>query len=241
MMPVAILAGGLATRMRPQTDKIPKALLNVVDEPFIGHQLRLLRRKGVSNVVLCVGYLGEMLERHVGDGGAFRLDVRYSRDGKEPLGTGGALKNALSLLGEQFMVLYGDSWLEIDYAAVADAFLQSGMPALMTVYRNRGMHERSNAIFRDGRIFRYDKRKPAIDMEYIDYGLGCFQSSILRAWPEDIFDLADVYAALAASRRLAGYEAATRFYEIGSREGLWELESHLSDHHALSTSDNPVY
>lgn len=227
-LPVAILAGGLATRMRPMTDVIPKALLEVAGEPFIYHQLHLLRSSGVEKVVFCIGYLGEKILAALGDGRRFGLEVAYSSDWPELSGTGGALKKALPLLGERFMILYGDSYLEIEYAAVCEAFRQSGSPALMTVYRNQGQYERSNTTFQDNRVLCYDKRNPHIDMEYIDYGLGCFHSDVFREWPEDKFDMADVYAALAHEGLLAGYEATKRFYEIGSQNGLAELERHLT-------------
>jgi NDP-sugar pyrophosphorylase family protein len=227
-MPIAILAGGLATRMRPLTENLPKSLLLVAGEPFIHHQLRLLKKYGAERVVLCVGHLGSMLEEYVGDGRKFGLEAAYSRDGGKPLGTGGALKKALPLLGEAFMVLYGDSYLEMDYAAAAAAFGRCGAPAMMTVYRNRGRYEPSNALFRDGRIRAYDKRNATPDMDYIDYGLGCLRSEVVSGWPEEVFELAGLYAALAREGQLAGHEVAARFYEIGSPQGLRELDAHLA-------------
>jgi NDP-sugar pyrophosphorylase family protein len=227
-LPVAILAGGLATRMRPLTDKIPKSLLEVAGEPFINHQLRLLRCHEVEQVVLCTGFLGKMLEDYVGNGDAFGLRVAYSHDGSMPLGTGGALKKALPLLGEKFMVLYGDSYLEIDYQDVVQTFLQSEVQALMVVYHNMGKYDRSNTLYRKGRILLHSKKEPEPAMQYIDYGLGCFFYDVLRVWPEEKFDLACVYAELARSGRLCGYEAKKRFYEIGSFDGLSMLRAYLA-------------
>ena len=134
--PVAILAGGLATRLRPQTESVPKALIDINGEPFLAHQLRLLRALGIDKVVLCVGYLGEQIVRLVGDGSQFGLQVAYSFDGPALLGTAGAIKQALFLLDESFFVLYGDSYLECDYRAIQTAFERAGKLALMTVYRN---------------------------------------------------------------------------------------------------------
>ena len=114
-LPVAILAGGLATRLRPITEKIPKSLVDVAGEPFIVRQLDYLFRQRVRDVVLCIGYLGEMIEAVVGDGSRFGLRVSYSIDGPILLGTGGALRRAAPLLGEAFFVLYGDSYLPVDY------------------------------------------------------------------------------------------------------------------------------
>ena len=227
-MPVAILAGGLATRLRPITEKIPKALVPVAGEPFLAHQLRLLHSRGLRRVVLCVGYLGEMIEREFGDGAAFGMELRYSFDGPKLLGTGGALRQALPLLGEEFFVLYGDSYLPIDYAAVAAAFWQCGQPALMTVFRNEGAWDTSNVWFKDGRIVRYDKRERVPEMRHIDYGLGVFRASVFAERAADAaFDLADVQRELVAKGALAGHEVFQRFYENGSHAGLAELETFL--------------
>jgi MurNAc alpha-1-phosphate uridylyltransferase len=222
--PVAILAGGLATRMHPLTERIPKALLEVAGRPFIEHQLALLRREGVDRVVLCVGFLGEMIEACVGDGARFGLSVSYSFDGERLLGTGGALRRALPMLGEDFYVLYGDSYLDIGYALVQAAYRQSRLPALMTVFRNEGRWDTSNVLFDGKRVVSYDKRHPSEDMKFIDYGLGVINSAILRASKEEAFDLSDLYATLARDGRLAGFEATARFYEIGTPSGLAEAD-----------------
>jgi N-acetyl-alpha-D-muramate 1-phosphate uridylyltransferase len=227
--PVAILAGGLATRMQPLTERVPKALLEVAGKPFIAHQLASLRREGVDRVVLCVGFLGEMIEAYVGDGARFGLSVAYSFDGERLLGTGGALRRALPMLGQHFFVLYGDSYLEIAYAAVQAAYRQSGLPALMTVFRNEGRWDTSNVLFDGNRIVRHDKRSPAADMKFIDYGLGVLDGDILRASKDEAFDLSDLYAALAHEGRLAGFEATRRFHEIGTPSSLAEADRHLRE------------
>jgi MurNAc alpha-1-phosphate uridylyltransferase len=228
MIPVAILAGGLATRLLPMTQTIPKSLIMVADEPFVAHQFRLLRREGVKRVVLCVGHLGAMIRDYVGDGERFGLEISYSFDGERLLGTGGALRRALPLLDAAFFVLYGDSYLDIDYRAVFAAFNRSGARALMTVYRNDGRWDTSNVQFDGSRVVRYDKRAPTPDLRYIDYGLGILSAQVLAEKSEDeAFDLADVYAALAASGQLAGYEVMRRFYEIGTLDGLAETDKYL--------------
>jgi NDP-sugar pyrophosphorylase family protein len=227
MLPVAILAGGLATRMHPVTQRIPKSMIEVAGRPFIEHQLELLRAESVRNVVLCVGHLGEMIEAHIGDGGRFGLSVRYSFDGAKLLGTGGALRRALPLLGDDFFVLYGDSYLEIAYASVQAAYRDSRNPALMTVFRNEGQWDTSNVRFDGKNVVRYDKRHPTADMKFIDYGLGMLSSDVLRAASSEAFDLSEIYATLAAEGRLAGFEATTRFYEIGTPSGLATADSHL--------------
>lgn len=227
-LPVAVLAGGLATRLRPLTERIPKALVEVAGKPFVEHQLDLLRRHGVNRVVLCVGYLGEMVEAAVGDGSRWGIDVRYAFDGGTLLGTGGALRKALPLLGEEFLVLYGDSYLDCDYRAVEAAFIASGKLGLMTVFRNANRWDRSNVVFTDGRIVRYDKRAHTPDMAYIDYGLGALQAKAFDPYPtETAVDLATIYQALLARNELAGFEVAQRFYEVGSPAGLEETQCYL--------------
>jgi NDP-sugar pyrophosphorylase family protein len=228
MPPIALLAGGKATRLQPLTESVPKAMLTVAGEPFIAHQLCLLRRERISRVVLCVGFLWEQIEAFVGDGSRFGVSVAYQLDGPRPLGTGGALRSALDKLGEEFLVMYGDSWLDTAYAPIVDFFRASGKPALMTVFRNDGQWDDSNVWFRDGRILRYDKRKRTPEMSYIDWGLGMMKAEALAARPADTeFDLASVYSDLARAGDLAGYEVKTRFYEIGSSEGLRETDALL--------------
>ena len=228
MIPVALLAGGLATRLHPMTETIPKALVQVAGTPFIVHQLRLLRREGIERVVLCAGYLGEMICEFVGNGSAFDLEVTYSFDGDKLLGTGGALRQALPLLGKTFFVLYGDSYLDIDYGEVLAAFNREHAPALMTVFRNEGQWDTSNVIFDGHRLVRYDKKELTRDMRYIDYGLGILTDLVLADRPVGAaFDLADVYSTLAAAGALAGFEVQRRFYEIGTRSGLAETDKYL--------------
>ncbi|NBQ55699.1 MAG: nucleotidyl transferase, partial [Verrucomicrobia bacterium] len=170
MMPVAILAGGLATRLRPITEKIPKALVEVAGKPFVFHQLDWLKRQKIHHVVLCVGYFGEMIREQVGAGERWGMQIKYSFDGEKLLGTGGALKKALPLLGDEFFVFYGDSFLPIDFLPVEQAFQASGKPALMTFLKNQGQWDRSNVEAQEGRLIAYNKKAPSLAMEYIDYG-----------------------------------------------------------------------
>jgi len=228
MPPLALLAGGLATRLRPITDTIPKSMVQVAGEPFICHQLRLLAREGVSDVVVCTGYLGEQIEAYVGDGSRFACRVRYSADGDRPLGTGGALRRALPLLGERFLVMYGDSYLNTRFRSVYEALCSCGLPALMTVFRNEGRWDSSNVEFADGIVRRYDKLNRTPAMHYIDYGLGVLDAGVVRVWPEGTaFDLAELYGGLAGRGTLAGYEIRERFYEIGSPAGLAETDAFI--------------
>lgn len=221
LLPVALLAGGLATRLHPVTQKIPKALVDIHGRPFIARQLEGLRVQGVSRVVVCAGFLGEQIQEVVGDGSTFGLHVEWAFDGPTLLGTAGALKRALPLLGGPFFVLYGDSYLPIDWRPVQESFVKSRKPALMTVFDNHQQLDRSNVEFVDGRIAAYNKRHPTPQMRYIDYGLGIFHPAAFDGIPDgERADLADLYESLAANGQLAAFEVHQRFFEIGSFEGL---------------------
>jgi NDP-sugar pyrophosphorylase family protein len=227
-IPVAILAGGLATRLRPITEKIPKSLVPVAGKPFLAHQLELLHSRGIRRAVLCIGYLGGMIQREFGNGEKFGVKLDYSFDGPKLLGTGGAIKRALPLLADEFFVLYGDSYLPVEYAPIADFFHRSGKPGLMTVFRNEGKFDASNVVFADGEIAVYDKKQKLAVMRYIDYGLSMFMTRVFDAYASDqAFDLAEVMGKLVREKQLAGFEVTQRFYEIGSHAGLAELETLL--------------
>jgi MurNAc alpha-1-phosphate uridylyltransferase len=225
LYPVAILAGGLATRLRPITETIPKALVDVAGKPFVVRQLEYLYGQGVREVVLCVGYLGEMIQDVVGTGECFGLQVRYSLDGSELLGTGGALKKALPMLGDHFFVLYGDSYLPVDFVEVQNVYVRGGQLALMTVLKNADRWDKSNVLFVDGHLVEYNKHAPRLEMAYIDYGLGLVSAKVFDPYPKKgPFDLAAVYQDLSGKGQLAGLEVYQRFYEIGSYSGLKEAE-----------------
>jgi NDP-sugar pyrophosphorylase family protein len=229
-LPVVILAGGLATRLRPLTERIPKALVEVAGRPFLEHQIELLKRNSIEEVVLCVGYLGEMIEQRYGDGEILGVRIAYSYDGPKLLGTGGAIKKSLPLLPDAFFLLYGDSYLPVDYQAVAAAFRRARKPALMTVFANADAWDTSNVWFDDGRIRLYSKRERLPEMRYIDYGLMICTKQIFDGSPDGVsFDLADTLEDLSRRGQLAGYEVTQRFYEIGSPGGLAELDQLLAD------------
>ena len=193
-------------------------------EPFIAQQLRELAREGIQNVVICVGYLGEQIEKFVKDGSEYGIYVQYSYETDNLLGTGGAIRNALHLLTDDFFVLYGDSWLDIDYRSVYKSFQNSGKTALMTVYRNEGRWDTSNVEMDENHIKIYSKTKRNSRMTHIDYGLGILKRTIFEQYPVGAnFDLAEIYESLSYSGRLAYFEATNRFYEIGSHDGLKEL------------------
>ena len=214
-----------------------KPLLEVADQPFLAHQLRLLQAAGIRRVVLCVGYRGEMIEQEFRHRQPLGVELSYSFDGAELLGTGGAIKKALPWLGKKLFVLYGDSYLPIDYAAPARAFLASGKIGLMTVFRNENRWAPSNVSFAEGAIKSYNKEQQTPEMRYIDYGLGVFDAAAFSGWPvSQAFDLADVYRELVAKNELAGHEVKQRFYEIGSPKGLAELDAMLRSQRVSATT-----
>lgn len=227
-LPIAILAGGFATRLGTLTVSTPKALLDIAGKAFAVRQIELLRTQGLTEIVFCLGHLGEQVEAKLGDGSQWGVKLSYVFDGESPLGTGGALRKALPFLGESFLVLYGDSYLTCDYAAIIKAFQMSGKKGLMTVFRNAGQYDRSNVEFEDGEIRRYDKQVSSSRMHHIDYGLGALQSRVLLGYPFGTpLDLVTIYQDLLAANELAGFEVEQRFYEIGSVKGLEETRKYF--------------
>lgn len=228
MLPIAILAGGLATRLGPITSNVPKSLIKINGIPFIDWQLQLLKKSGYENFVLCLSHKSDTIIKHVGNGSRFGVNIEFSLDGGSQLGTGGAIKKALPLLGENFAVIYGDSYLPINFKEVETSFLNSRVLALMTVFRNGGQFGTSNVEFLGNRVIRYSKDEVKSKMEFIDYGITYFQSEAFNTTPmSDSFDLASLLSELSSTKKLAGFEIFNRFYEIGSRLGIKELSEYL--------------
>lgn len=225
---IAILAGGLGTRLGEIGEQVPKSLIEVGGEPFAHHQLRLLAEHGARRIVYCVGHLGDRVEAAIGDGLQFGLEISYSHDPPGLAGTAGAIREALPRLGDAFMVLYGDTYLRLDYRAFWQAFERSGLPAQMAVLRNEGRWDTSNADF-DGRLVTYDKRNPTAAMRWIDYGLGAYRAAVFSEGAgAEAADLADVQAELSRAGQLGGFEATERFLEIGTPESLAEADDFFS-------------
>jgi NDP-sugar pyrophosphorylase family protein len=221
---VAVLAGGLATRLGPLAAGRPKILIEVGGRPFAERQLEWLRDNGVSRVVYCVGHLGEQVEAALGGGSRWGMSLEYVSDGPGLLGTGGALRHALPRLGDAFFALYGDSYLTCRLPPIEEAFRKSGKAGLMTVFLNSDRWDRSNVVFEGGGIKAYDKKNRLPGMSHIDYGVGVLTRRALARYPDGgMLDLATVYQDLLAVGDLAGYEVTERFYEIGSAAGIEEL------------------
>jgi N-acetyl-alpha-D-muramate 1-phosphate uridylyltransferase len=218
---VCILVGGLGTRLGNAAATTPKALTEVAGEPFLLHQLRLLARHGARHVVLCVGHLGEQIEAEIG-WDRFGIDIRYSYDGPRLDGTLGAIRRARPLLGDRFLVLYGDTYLQVDYEVFSANWVKSGLSGAMAVLHNQGRWDQSNAIYADGRVVRYEKGTDDPTMEWIDYGLGALRSEVLDLVGLGKHDLSALYQELARQSQLFGFEATERFFEIGTPAALAE-------------------
>lgn len=229
-----ILAGGLGTRVRSISESLPKALLPVRGRPFAEVQLQWLAGEGIGRVIYSIGFKGELIREALGTGSRFGMAIDYVDEGEDLRGTGGALRLALDagLLPERFFVLYGDSYLDVAFRDVERSWIASGLPAIMTVLRNLGRWDRSNATLQDGRVL-YDKgaQETGVAMDWIDYGLSATRSDVIDEWlsPGQRGDLADLFHRLSIGGELAGFEVTNRFYEIGSPTGLQELEEYLAE------------
>lgn len=227
-IPVVILAGGLATRLRPWSTTIPKCLMKINDVPFIDYQLRLLQSQGIERVLLCLGYLGDFVMDFVGDGSQYGLQIDCSFDGQSLLGTAGAIKKALSLLENDFFVMYGDAYLNCDFAKVQKAYFEQNKLACMTVFKNENQWDQSNIEMLNNQIVRYEKQHPTKNMKHIDYGLGVFNKVAFQIIPDDQpYDLATLYQQLLAKNELAAFEVNERFYEIGSFQGIEDFSQFI--------------
>jgi NDP-sugar pyrophosphorylase family protein len=223
---VAILAGGMATRLGDVVKDTPKAMLDVGGRPFIDWQFERLASQGVTGAVLCLGHLAESIRGYAGDG-LHGVKIKYSFDGERPLGTGGALKQALPLLSDPFFVLYGDSWLETDWLPLWQRYQAGGAEAVMTVLHNQGRWDKSNCRYEDGRLLSYDKQAPGPEHQHVDYGLSLWSKAVFEGEAREKFDLSDLQHGVAARGGMAGVEVAERFYEIGSHRGLEETRARL--------------
>ena len=230
MLPLAILVGGFGTRLGELVADTPKCMLNINGKPFVDWQLDLLIKNGYSDFIFCVSYQSELIQRHLGDGSKKGIKIQYSKDGETQLGTGGAIRNALPLLGKTFGVIYGDSYLPINYSSVEEKFLNSNSQALMTIYENQNQLDASNVEFVDGKLVNYEKGSNDLRMRHIDYGITFFKETAFRTWMgQSIFELSQVCHQLAADEQLIGFEVFERFYEIGSVQGITEFSKYLEE------------
>ena len=230
-MQVAILAGGLATRLGDLTRDRPKSMVKVLGKPFLEYQLELLRQSGIKNIILCIGYMGEKIKRHFGSGKRYGVDIRYSVE-DTPLGTAGALKKAANLLDDIFFTMYGDSYLFLDFSQVMSYFASQNKLALMTVYKNFNCYDRSNTVVEGNLIKRFSKQQKTRDMVYIEYGANIFRKEVLDMIPENRFySLDHLFPRLIEQKQLLAFEVRERFYEIGSPPGLTEFAEFIKKGH----------
>ncbi len=223
------MAGGLATRLRPITEKIPKGLVEIDGKPFLEYQIKLLKKYEIKNIILCVGYKGEMIEEYFGDGENFGVKISYSKESK-PLGTGGAIRKAFNKLRKNFFVMYGDAYLNFDYKDIISFYEKSKGTAVLSIYKNKGKYDSSNVILDNNGKVLYDKSNPSSNMEYIDYGLSVLNKDLVKKFipSQGFYDLADFYNEISKKELLLGYEVNERFYEIGSFGGLDEFKKYIN-------------
>jgi len=228
MLPLVVLAGGFGTRLGALTENIPKCLIKIRGRAFVDWQIDSFIKNGITNLVFCVSHKSEMIQDHLGDGSKKGIKIQYSIDGTRQLGTGGAIVKALPILGENFGVIYGDSYLPISYKPVEDAFLDRDFLGLMTVYKNQNELDTSNIEFFDGRIKEYRKNSKNPRMLHIDYGLSYFKSKAFDSYQQgEYLDLATLCNDIVLSKELYGFEVHERFYEVGSLKGIDALSEYL--------------
>lgn len=226
---MVIMAGGLGTRLGPRTQDRPKSLVPVLGKPFLERQIELIRPQGVTRLVLCIGHLGDQIADYFGDGSGFGVQIAYSSEGDSLLGTGGALKKAEPLLDEKFFLMWGDSYLRLDYPAVWEEAKRQNLPACMVVYRNDNQRVPSNVVLKEGKVAVYDKWQDDPGKVYIDNGLTVLKRDVLQRIPTgQAFAIEEVFRDLAREGQLGAIETPQPFYEIGSPEGLRELEELLA-------------
>jgi mannose-1-phosphate guanylyltransferase len=227
MIQAVILAGGLGTRMRPHTETVPKPMLPVRGRPFIEHQIEFLRHAGFHRFLLLVGWLGEQIEQYFGDGRRLGVSMRYSYE-PTPLGTGGALRNAAGKLDPEFVVVNGDTLLEIDYAGLVEKFQRSGAMAVIAASLSAGPGAGNLQVAEDGTIIGYSKRRPA--GRYVDAGVSVLRREVLDGIPPDrvcSFE-EEVLPKLIASREAIAAVTEAAFFDMGTPAGLAALEAHLA-------------
>lgn len=229
-MQIVILCGGAATRLHPLTKKIPKSLIRIARKPFLEHQLNLLKKNGISDIILCIGYKGEQIKKYFKDGKKFGVKIRYSSDGKKLLGTGGAFKKAEDLLEDIFLVMWGDSYLPFNFQKAIKFFKKSNKLGLMAVFKNLDKYELSNVEVEKNLVKSYSKKRKTKKMKYIDYGVSIYRKEVLKFIPKNqIYDLSRLQQTLIKKRQLLAYSAEKRFYQIGSPAGLEEFKNYIKN------------
>jgi NDP-sugar pyrophosphorylase family protein len=228
-MQMVILAGGLGTRLGKRYEKVPKSMIQILGKPFLQYQIELLKENEIKRLLLCIGHLGDQIKTYFNDGSKFGIDIQYSEEGADLLGTGGALKKAEPFLDEHFFLMWGDSYLLLDYIDIRDVYFKTGCEGLMVVYKNYNDRVKSNVIVEEDKIALYDKWNSYDDMIYIDNGLSVLNKVILDEIPSNkVFAVEKIFKKWSQEGKLAAYETEQRFYEIGSNKGLMEFKALVS-------------
>lgn len=227
---IVIIAGGQATRLFPVTEKIPKSMVLINNKPFLEYQLELCKKNHIYNVVLCVGHFWKQIEKYFGDGSQFGMKILYSVERKK-LDTGGALKNAWPHLDDKFFVMYGDSYLDINWSELVNFHKKTGTKGTMTVYKNNWKIEPSKIILdKTGRfIEEFNKDNPRKEMKYTEYGLNILSKDIISDIKELIFPIGRYFDCLIGQRQLSAYISTRRFYEIGCPKGLEDFREYIKE------------
>lgn len=227
-MQVVVLVGGLGTRLGELTGNMPKPMVGVHGKPFFLYMLELLKWHGFRQFHFCIGYQGKAIKKYFGNGDKFGVHITYSSDETKLLGTAGALRNALAMLEEDFLLIYGDSYMDIGYNELVYRYIQlkkqGHKKAIMAIFQNNDRYDKSNVLFKNGRIIAYDKKNPTPDMQHIDYGISVLNKKLIAGIPRDqVADLASLYNKTAREGSVAAYPIRKRFYEIGTPTSLTEF------------------
>lgn len=230
-MQALILAGGLGTRLKPLTERVPKVMIPVKGKPFLEYQLKTLRENGIRDIVLCTGYLGEQIESYFGNGSNMRLAIKYSREENRLLGTGGALKQAQDLLDDHFFVINGDSYFLLDFREVEKSFIERNKKAITVVYDNgEDTGVKNNIELGENlTIARYDKENFDPQLNYVEVGVEILKRELLDIIPAGcpVSLEKGLYPALIRQGELAAYITKQRFYDIGTLEQMSAFEIFL--------------
>ncbi len=230
-MQVVVLMGGLGTRLKEYTKNCPKSMVEVEGKPFFDYQLNLMVKQGFKKFLFLVGFGGEQIEDYYGDGAELKISITYCYDGERLLGTGGAIRRAYHLLEEEFMVIYGDSFMDIDYEETIYRFAlgkEEGKESLMTVLRNKNLFDKSNVLIKEGTLLLYDKHNPIPEMEYIDYGICLYLKKLWRDYEDgEAFDISKIQKEQSILGKMAVHIVTKRFYEIGSQKSLEEFSEYV--------------
>jgi NDP-sugar pyrophosphorylase family protein len=229
-MQVAVLAGGLGTRLRPITDRLPKCMTPVGDKPFLYYLLQLFKEKGTDEVILCTGYLGEQIEEYFGNGKNMGLRLLYSRENGCLLGTGGALKLAEPILHDSLLVVNGDTYLNIDYKTIYEDFNMSKAQALIVASQCPTDTCGDLAVDDNFNVTAYDKTNP-VGKDYVNAGvMGLKRDILAEVNPAQVVSLeADIFPNLISRGDVRACITAKQFYDIGSFSGLGIFERTIKE------------